>query len=51
MERQIIYGFWRSISGGDSYGPFVNRNHFAGWMLMTLPGHAWPHLRACKGAT
>jgi O-antigen ligase len=32
-----IYGFWTSFDGGDSYGPFVNRNHFAGWMLMALP--------------
>jgi len=32
-----IYGFWTPIDGGTPYGPFVNRNHFAGWMLMTLP--------------
>lgn len=32
-----IYGFWTTIDGGSPYGPFVNRNHFAGWMLMTLP--------------
>jgi O-antigen ligase len=33
-----IYGFWEPASGGNSvFGPFVNRNHFAGWMLMTLP--------------
>jgi hypothetical protein len=32
-----IYGFWSSLEGGDPYGPFVNRNHFAGWMLMALP--------------
>lgn len=33
-----IYGFWKSESGGNSvFGPFVNRNHFAGWMLMALP--------------
>ena len=33
----LLYGFWRSIDGGgpDQAGPFVNRNHFAGWMLMT----------------
>ena len=23
--------------GGQPYGPFVNKNHFAGWMLMGLP--------------
>ena len=32
-----IYGFWATIDGGSPYGPFVNKNHFAGWMLMTLP--------------
>lgn len=32
-----IYGFWTPITPGDSFGPFVNRNHFAGWMLMALP--------------
>ena len=23
--------------GGSPFGPFVNKNHFAGWMLMALP--------------
>jgi O-antigen ligase len=33
-----IYGFWTPESaGGAAFGPFVNRNHFAGWMLMGLP--------------
>lgn len=32
-----IYGFWTPLDGGTPYGPFVNRNHFAGWMLMALP--------------
>jgi O-antigen ligase len=32
-----IYGFWETIEGGAPYGPFVNKNHFAGWMLMALP--------------
>ena len=32
-----IYGFWKPIWGTDPFGPFVNRNHFAGWMLLTLP--------------
>lgn len=31
-----IYGFWTPHQPGDSFGPFVNRNHFAGWMLMAL---------------
>lgn len=34
-----IYGFWTPIARGnlEVFGPFVNRNHFAGWMLMALP--------------
>jgi putative inorganic carbon (HCO3(-)) transporter len=32
-----IYGFWTPLQGGSPFGPFVNRNHFAGWMLMALP--------------
>jgi O-antigen ligase len=33
----IPYGFWRSQQGGQPFGPFVNRNHYAGWMLLALP--------------
>ena len=32
-----LYGFWELAQGGAPFGPFVNRNHFAGWMLMALP--------------
>lgn len=32
-----VYGFWRPMFGRNPFGPFVNRNHFAGWMLMALP--------------
>jgi O-antigen ligase len=32
-----IYGFWTPLQAGSPFGPFVNRNHFAGWMLMALP--------------
>jgi O-antigen ligase len=32
-----IYGFWLPMEGASPFGPFVNRNHFAGWMLMALP--------------
>jgi len=39
-----IYGFWTPVSGLlppsphlGPFGPFINRNHFAGWMLMALP--------------
>ena len=33
----LVYGFWRPRDGGNPFGPFVNRNHFAGWMVMVLP--------------
>jgi O-antigen ligase len=32
-----IYGFWEPLMGGTPFGPFVNRNHFAGWMVMAMP--------------
>lgn len=33
-----IYGFWAPQNPLTTpFGPFVNKNHFAGWMLMTLP--------------
>jgi O-antigen ligase len=33
-----IYGIWQPYAtAAGPFGPFVNRNHFAGWMLMTLP--------------
>jgi len=35
--RPLVYGFWEPRDGGNPFGPFVNRNHFAGWMVMVLP--------------
>ena len=32
-----IYGFWVPEFGSSPFGPFVNKNHFAGWMLMAIP--------------
>jgi hypothetical protein len=33
-----IYGFWKPESLLTTpFGPFVNKNHFAGWMLMAMP--------------
>jgi O-antigen ligase len=32
-----IYGFWTPRYRASPFGPFVNRNHFAGWTLMVLP--------------
>src|SRR5271156_4860320 len=31
-----IYGFRQLTAGGDPFGPFVNRNHFAGFVELTL---------------
>ena len=32
-----LLGFWAPQAIGSPFGPFVNKNHFAGWMLMALP--------------
>ncbi|MEO5896076.1 MAG: O-antigen ligase family protein [Vicinamibacterales bacterium] len=33
-----IYGFWTPVNLlSTPFGPYVNKNHFAGWMLMGLP--------------
>lgn len=32
-----IYGVWTTLEGGSPFGPFVNRNHFAGFILMIVP--------------
>lgn len=33
----LVYGLWKPVEGGHAiFGPFVNRNHFAGWMAMAL---------------
>lgn len=33
-----VLWFWTPYSGGyRPFGPFINRNHFAGWMAMALP--------------
>jgi len=33
-----VYGFWSPESRlVQPFGPFINRNHFAGWMLMAIP--------------
>ena len=39
-----VYGFWvpetgerAFFPGGGPFGPFINRNHFAGWMLLAIP--------------
>ena len=32
-----MYGVWAPLTHAAVFGPFVNRNHFATWMLMALP--------------
>lgn len=35
LNNGLVYWLWKpQQGGGDACGPFVNRNHFAGWMLM-----------------
>lgn len=33
----LVYGFWQPENVARPFGPFINPNHFAGWMLMALP--------------
>jgi O-antigen ligase len=37
IDGSRVLGFWQPESHAQSFGPFVNRNHFAGWMLMAVP--------------
>jgi O-antigen ligase len=37
MGAQRIYGFFQPWEMDSFYGPFVNRNHFAGYMLLVVP--------------
>jgi O-antigen ligase len=36
-DHPLVYGFWPPLAGGEPFGPFINRNHFAGWMVMVVP--------------
>jgi len=35
--HHMIYGFWEPSAGANPFGSFLNRNHFAGWMILVLP--------------
>jgi O-antigen ligase len=39
VRPHLIYGIWRPLSANAEYpfGPFVNRNDLAAWLLMALP--------------
>ena len=37
-DPSLIYGRWQPLdAGARPFGPFVNRNHFATWVLMACP--------------
>jgi O-antigen ligase len=37
-DPTLIYGRWQALeTGARPFGPFVNRNHFATWLLMACP--------------
>jgi O-antigen ligase len=36
-EPRLLYGIWRPTWDWAVYGPYANRNHFAGYMVMTIP--------------
>ena len=38
QSRELLYGIWRPLdAGARPFGPFVNRNHFATWVIMACP--------------
>ena len=38
QNQELLYGIWRPLdSGARPFGPFVNRNHFATWIVMACP--------------
>lgn len=48
-EQRLVYGFWNPVEGGSPFGPFINHNHFAGWIMMVLPlalGHSCAVMQA-----
>ena len=38
QSQELLYGVFRPLdAGARPYGPFVNRNHFATWIIMACP--------------
>ena len=37
LGTKLIYGFWQPYHSHQFVGPYVNRNHFAGYLEMALP--------------
>jgi len=44
-----IYGLWRPVHDWAVFGPYVNRNHFAGLMVMAIPLSIGLALEAVSG--
>lgn len=36
-NKSVVYFVLPTAPGALPFGPFINKNHFAGWMLMALP--------------
>jgi hypothetical protein len=36
-NKPVVYGFLKAPQGALPFGPFINKNHAAGWLLMALP--------------
>ncbi len=50
-DRTLIYGRWPAVDiGARPYGPFVNRNHFAAWLVMAVPLSAGVRRCVARGA-
>jgi len=50
VSTLLIYGFWRpDDASARPFGPFVNRNHMATWLVLCIPltcGYLMAHMRA-----
>lgn len=51
---ELLYWTWKPIdAAARPFGPFVNRNHFATWLLLAIPlaiGHVAAHIQARRDA-
>lgn len=36
VQAEALYGFWRQPRAGVPFAPFINENHFTGWMAMVV---------------
>jgi O-antigen ligase len=36
-DQPLVYGVFQSTPLSAPFGPFLNRNHYAGWMAMAIP--------------